>query len=117
MFTMSQRAHHRSGRGVPEKGGGARGSGLRRLLVIVTTAAMVALGVPVLGVSAGAGAARADTSPPAGVPATASAKALPTWQINGVGWAQVVVGNTVYVDRATSRRRVRRGWRSVARVR
>ncbi|WP_256793606.1 PKD domain-containing protein [Terrabacter sp. Ter38] len=39
----------------------------------------------------------ADTRPPAGVPATASAKALPTWQINGVGWAQVVVGNTVYV--------------------
>lgn len=39
----------------------------------------------------------ADTQPPqSGVPATVSADALPTWQINGVVWSQVVVGSTVY---------------------
>ena len=43
------------------------------------------------------GAARADTAPDAGTPATVSADALPTWQVNGVVWSQVVVGNTVYV--------------------
>jgi hypothetical protein len=41
--------------------------------------------------------ARADTAPPAGVPATVSADALPTVQLNGVVWAQAMVGNTVYV--------------------
>ena len=40
--------------------------------------------------------ATADTSPAAGTPATVSGDGLPTWQINGVVWAQVVVGNTVY---------------------
>src|SRR5215468_1052836 len=40
--------------------------------------------------------ARADTSPPAGVPGTVSADGLPTVQINGVVWNQAVVGNTVY---------------------
>jgi PKD repeat protein len=47
------------------------------------------------------GAARADSAPadaadPA-TPATVTADALPTVQINGVVWSQVVVGNTVYV--------------------
>jgi len=41
--------------------------------------------------------AAADTSPPAGLPATVSADPLPTVQIDGVAWAEVVVGNTVYV--------------------
>ncbi|HEX8509809.1 MAG TPA: hypothetical protein VF635_09995 [Propionibacteriaceae bacterium] len=41
--------------------------------------------------------ATADTAPPPGKPATVSADALPTWQVNGVVWAQVLVGNTVYV--------------------
>jgi hypothetical protein len=40
--------------------------------------------------------ASADTSPPAGTPATVSADPLPTWQVNGVVWAAVTVGNTVY---------------------
>ncbi|WP_035835664.1 LamG-like jellyroll fold domain-containing protein, partial [Cryobacterium roopkundense] len=45
--------------------------------------------------------ARADTAPvnpadPAS-PLTVSADALPTTQIDGVAWSQVVVGNTVYV--------------------
>ncbi|MBW3084143.1 hypothetical protein KEM60_00327 [Austwickia sp. TVS 96-490-7B] len=44
-----------------------------------------------------ASAAQAETQPPQGVPATAGAVALPTWQITGVVWAQVVVGDTVYV--------------------
>ena len=39
----------------------------------------------------------ADTAPPAGTAATVSADVLPTWQINGVVWAQVLVGTTVYV--------------------
>ena len=43
-----------------------------------------------------ASSASADT-PPATPVDTVSADALPTWQINGVVWSQVVVGNTVYV--------------------
>ena len=61
----------------------------------------VALALVVLAAGVGPGAlrtppARADTAPPAGLPATVSADALPTWQINGVVWSQVTVGNTVY---------------------
>ncbi|UQX89494.1 PKD domain-containing protein [Jatrophihabitans telluris] len=41
--------------------------------------------------------AEADTAPPVTQPATVSADRLPTVQINGVVWAQVTVGNTVYV--------------------
>ncbi|WP_116449772.1 PKD domain-containing protein [Blastococcus litoris] len=48
-----------------------------------------------------AGTAQADTAPadPANpaTPATVSADPLPTVQIDGVAWSQVVVGNTVYV--------------------
>lgn len=40
----------------------------------------------------------ADTAPPPGVPAsTVSTDALPTVQVDGVVWAQAVVGNTVFV--------------------
>lgn len=42
------------------------------------------------------GPATADTAPRAGVPPTVSADSLPTWQLNGVVWDTVVVGNTVY---------------------
>lgn len=43
-------------------------------------------------------AAFADTAPPAaGEPATVSSDQLPTTQINGVAWTQVIIGNTVYV--------------------
>ena len=58
-----------------------------------------ALAAPVL-IVAGLGApglAAADTAPPSGTPATVSADVLPTWQINGVVWSQVLVGNIVYV--------------------
>jgi trimeric autotransporter adhesin len=40
--------------------------------------------------------AAADTTPPAGTPPTVSDDALPTWQLNGVVWNQVTVGNIVY---------------------
>jgi len=38
----------------------------------------------------------ADTMPPSGTPATVSADALPTVQINGIVWKQAIYGNTVY---------------------
>jgi hypothetical protein len=44
----------------------------------------------------GAPGAHADTAPAAGTPATVSADVLPTWQVNGVVWSTVTVGNTVY---------------------
>jgi PKD repeat protein len=46
------------------------------------------------------GTARADSAPlapSAATPTTVAADALPTVQINGVAWAQAVVGNTVFV--------------------
>ncbi|MBC7518503.1 MAG: delta-60 repeat domain-containing protein [Microbacteriaceae bacterium] len=42
-------------------------------------------------------AARADTAPPVGTPATVSTDLLPTPQINGVVWSQAIVGDTVFV--------------------
>ncbi|WP_051468097.1 hypothetical protein [Actinomadura oligospora] len=42
------------------------------------------------------GAATADTAPPSGTPATVTADPLPTWQVNGVVWSMVTVGDTVY---------------------
>ena len=45
----------------------------------------------------GGGVAQADTAPPdPSIPATVSADALPTVQVDGVVWAQAVVGNRVY---------------------
>ena len=49
--------------------------------------------------------ASADTAPVGGLPATVSADALPTVQIDGVAWAQVTVGNTVYVTGSFSQAR------------
>src|SRR5215212_7780447 len=46
--------------------------------------------------TAAADSAPFDAANPA-TPATVSADALPTVQIDGVAWSQVVVGNTVYV--------------------
>src|SRR5215207_5769349 len=37
-----------------------------------------------------------DTAPSLTTPPTVSADGLPTWQINGVVWSQVVVNNIVY---------------------
>lgn len=54
---------------------------------------------------AGGPTASGDTAPPPGTPATVSADALPTWQVNGVVWSQVVVGKTVYVAGSFTRAR------------
>lgn len=50
-------------------------------------------------------AAVADTNPLPGTPSTVAADALPTPQINGVVWAQLIVGNTVYVGGEFTRAR------------
>lgn len=68
----------------------------KRVLVLGVSVAMM-LAIAVLPVPA----ATADTAPvdPANpaTPLTVSADALPTVQIDGVAWQQLVVGNTVYV--------------------
>lgn len=67
----------------------------RRAIAALSASTLVAVGAAV--VLAAAPPARADTAPPnPGTPETVSADALPTVQINGVVWAQVTVGNTVY---------------------
>ena len=64
---------------------------LRLLLVLSLCLSVVSVVLP-----AEADTHPADPSDPA-TPRTASARALPTTQINGVVWAQEVIGNTVYV--------------------
>ncbi len=49
--------------------------------------------------------ARAESQPPPGLPQTVSADTLATWQINGVVWSQVTVGNTVYATGSFTRAR------------
>jgi large repetitive protein len=61
---------------------------------VIAVAALVLGGT---GLALVASPASADTAPGGGLPETVSADALPTWQVNGVVWSQVVVGNTVYV--------------------
>lgn len=59
---------------------------------------LLGLAVGALGLSAWGGPVVADTRPTApNLPATVSAKPLPTAQMNGVAWSQAVIGNTVYV--------------------
>jgi hypothetical protein len=60
------------------------------------TRVWIALIVSALVAVATATDAAADTMPSSGVPVTVSADALPTWQINGVVWSQIVVNNIVY---------------------
>ncbi|MFC5181900.1 PQQ-binding-like beta-propeller repeat protein [Actinomadura harenae] len=60
-------------------------------------AVALAGGAALLGAAfAPVGTAIADTAPPTGTPATMSADALPTWQVDGVVWSMVTVGDTVY---------------------
>ena len=68
---------------------------VRRLLGAVTASALIAAAL----VGGLAAPALADTAPidAPNNPATVSADPLPTVQIDGVAWSQVVVGNTVYV--------------------
>ncbi len=79
--------------------------GVRKRAVATVAAMAVAVGSWALALP---GTARADTAPApvsATDPVTVSADALPTVQINGVAWAQVVVGNTVYVAGSFTRAR------------
>lgn len=50
-----------------------------------------------LGVGYAVVPAAADTAPEPGTPETVSSDVLPTVQHDGVAWAQVIIGNTVYV--------------------
>src|SRR3954447_361279 len=76
----------------------ARSAAVRRPLLAGMTAMLTLAGA--LGAFP-SGVAHADSAPvapaEATTPTTVTADALPTVQINGVAWAQVVVGNTVYV--------------------
>ncbi|HBX77937.1 MAG TPA: hypothetical protein DEG43_09840, partial [Acidimicrobiaceae bacterium] len=84
----------------------SRGSKLLAEHRIRPTARLRSAAFAVLGVSAilasllaaTDGSAIADTSPAptTGLPATFGATPLPTMQVNGIVWAQVTVGNTVY---------------------
>lgn len=65
-------------------------SSLLSLLLAAATAAVLPLAAPAPAVAAEAPALAAS-------PDTVSADALPTVQINGVVWDQVIVGNTVFV--------------------
>ena len=75
----------------------ARRAGVLSVALALTAAAGLGLAVP----AAVHSPAQADSQPldPSDprTPVTVSAHALPTAQINGVGWYQLVLGNTVYV--------------------
>ncbi|WP_109505942.1 PKD domain-containing protein [Nocardioides speluncae] len=70
-------------------------SALGRCALTAAAVAMMSTGIAVVGTVSTT--ATADTQPDPGTPGTVTADALPTWQINGVVWDQVVVGNTAYV--------------------
>ena len=71
--------------------------GWRSLLTVLAVVAGV-LTAPIV--------AQADTAPTdAATPVTFAADSLPTTQINGVVWSQVIVGNTVYVGGEFTRAR------------
>ncbi|MFY0407465.1 PKD domain-containing protein [Solicola sp. PLA-1-18] len=71
----------------------SKSSSWRRGAAAATVSALLA-GLGLAGLSP---AAVADTAPDAGTPETVAADQLPTAQIDGVGWSQAIVGNTVYV--------------------
>lgn len=73
-----------------------RNSGLLRRLQGLTVAMVLIAASTITGVAV-ATPALADSAPSdSTTPTTVSADALPTVQINGVVWQQIVVGNTVY---------------------
>src|SRR3954453_23853934 len=65
---------------------------------------LLVLGLLILGLVVPA-TASADTRPDTGTPATVTADALPTVQVNGVVWSMVTVGNTVYATGSFTRAR------------
>jgi uncharacterized repeat protein (TIGR01451 family) len=58
--------------------------------------ALAVAGLTVVAATVSVPVAQADTAPVAPTPATVSADALPTMQINGIVWAQVTIGDIVY---------------------
>ena len=72
-----------------------------RILFIPVTLSLMVGGL----VALSSPGASADTAPAPGIPATVSADGLPTWQVNGVVWDSVVVGNTAYVTGEFTRAR------------
>jgi hypothetical protein len=64
-----------------------------RLRLIAGAAALLVAAAGMIG----APAAVADTAPASGVPATVASDVLPTPQVDGIVWSQVIVGRTVYV--------------------
>ncbi|MDN3497515.1 PKD domain-containing protein, partial [Planococcus sp. APC 4015] len=65
---------------------------IKTAVAFATTVAMT-----IGGLALTAAPASADTSPAAGVAETPTSVPLPTAQINGVAWAQAIVGDTVWV--------------------
>lgn len=74
---------------------GARARRVTRGIIVIGSAIAVAAATLMT-----ATAANADVSPPTGIPSTVTADALPTAQMNGVAWDQVVVGDTVFAGGA-----------------
>jgi PKD repeat protein len=70
----------------------SRSHGRGNVALIAVFALIISLAVPFFSLAS----ASADTAPPVGLPTTVSADGLPTAQINGIVWSQVVIGNTVY---------------------
>ncbi len=66
---------------------------VRATLAVRVCAALSLIGIMV---ASPLNEAVADTVPPLNTPSTVSADALPTWQVNGVVWSQVVINNIVY---------------------
>src|SRR3954452_1139729 len=82
----------------------ARADAWQTRLMAVISAVLVVGSMLVLGT----GRAAADSAPPVSGPATpvtVTADGLPTVQINGVVWSQVVVGNTVFAAGSFTRAR------------
>ena len=59
--------------------------------------ALLTTGFATAAVAVGAAPALADTKPATGTATTVSTDVLPTAQLNGVAWNQIIVGSTVYV--------------------
>ncbi len=79
--------------------GAFRVSRLRLLALTTATAVIASLAIST-------SAAQADTAPPdPGTPITVAGDSLPTVQINGVVWTQLIVGNRVYVGGEFTRAR------------
>ena len=75
-------------------------SRITRWVVSAASTAVVAAGLTVIpAASAAADTAPQEVTTPA-TPPTVSVDVLPTWQVNGVVWSQVVVGNTVFATGA-----------------